>query len=156
MGYAKQIKTCIQDYLEKENWAYTFDEEQALFSVKIKLEGRLNQCELAICIREDHYIVYAEIAISANENCLSLVSEYLHRVNFGLKRGAFELDFNDGEIRYKICVDCGDECDSMPSESVIARSIKIPCMMFEQYGDGLLGVIFGNLTPPEAFDLSVD
>src|SRR5213593_3623825 len=30
------------------------------------------------------------------------VAEFLTRVNFGIKHGAFEMDLNDGEVRYKI------------------------------------------------------
>ena len=69
-----------------------------------------------------------------------------------MKLGSFELDHSDGEIRYKMYVDCGDDCDCMPSESVIRRSIEMPASMLEIYGDGLMRVLLGVATPEEAIE----
>ena len=150
MEYSEKIKSCIQSYLDKDEWHYTFDKDQGVFNAKIKLDGRLNRCDITVRIRDDYYTVYGGIALNADTKSIPAVAEYLHRANFGLKIGSFELDHNDGEIRYKICVDCGDKCDCMPSESVILRSLELAAVMFDTYGEGLLGVMFKNVSPEEA------
>lgn len=156
MTYSKQLKDCIQNYFEKDEWHYTFDEQRRSFKAGINLDVKLNRCDIIVEIKEDYYLVYGMIALNADTACMNAVSEYLHRVNYGLKFGSFEFDLRDGEIRYKMYVDCGDNCDCIPSESVIQRSLEIPALMFEKYGDGLLGIMFGNLTPKEAIALSED
>ena len=150
MKYSEQIKVSIQNYLEKDEWHYTFDEEQHFFKAGIKIDGKLNRCDIIIDIREEYYLVYGMIALNADEKCLNDISEYIHRINYGLKFGSFELDLRDGEIRYKMCVDCGDDCDCMPSESVIQRSLEMPALMFEKYGNGLLDIMFKNISPEDA------
>ena len=150
MEYSEKIKSCIQSYLDKDEWHYTFDKDQGVFNAKIKLDGRLNRCDITVRIRDDYYTVYGGIAINADTKSIPAVAEYLHRANFGLKIGSFELDHNDGEIRYKVCVDCGDNCDCMPSESVILRSLELAAVMFDTYGEGLMGVMFKNVSPEEA------
>lgn len=59
----------------------------------------------------------------------------------------FEMDYRDGEIRFRVAVDC-DEC--MPSSTVIRNSIIFPHQAFSKYGNGLLTVMFGVMTPEEA------
>ena len=152
MTYSEQIKNCIQNYLDKNEWYYTFDEEDIFFRAGIKIDGKLSRCDLIIDIGKSFYLVYAKIALSADPNNINAVSEYLHRANFGLKLGSFELDHSDGEIRYKMYVDCGDDCDCMPSESVIRRSLEMPASMLEIYGDGLMRVLLGVATPEEAIE----
>lgn len=153
MEYSENIKTIIQDYLDRDEWHYTFDEEQHFFKAGIKLDGKLNRCDIIIDIREEYYLVYGMIALSADEKCLNAILEYIHRINYGLKFGSFELDLRDGEIRYKMYVDCGNDCDCMPSESVIQRSLEMPALMFEKYGDGFLNIMFGNVSPEEAIKM---
>lgn len=150
MGYSEKIKNCIQEHFEKDDWFYSFDEEQGIFRASIKLDGRLNHCDIKVRLNEDYYIVHSCIAINADEKSIPLVAEYLHRANYGLRIGSFELDYEDGEIRFKVCVDCGDDCDSMPSESVIYRSLEMGGVMFDTYGEGLLDIIFKNVSPIDA------
>ena len=108
MPYSEKIRKCIQTQFDKDEWYYTFDEEEGVFRTKIKLNGRLNRCELFVRIHEDYYVAYSGISINADEQSMPLVAEYLHRANYGLKMGSFELDHSDGEIRFKVFVDCGD------------------------------------------------
>lgn len=150
MSYSERIRKCIQAHFEKDEWYYTFDEEEGVFRAKIKLDGRLNRCELTVRIHEDYYVAYSGMAINADEKSIPLVAEYLHRANYGLKMGSFELDYNDGEIRFKVFVDCGDACDCLPSESILYRSLEMGGVMFDTYGEGILDIIFKNTSPVEA------
>ena len=150
MGYSNKIKDCLKNQFDKDEWYYTFDEEEGVFRAKIKLDGRLNRCELTVRIHEDYYVAYSGIAINADEQSIPLVAEYLHRANYGLKMGAFEIDHNDGEIRFKVFVDCGDDCDCLPSESILYRSLEMGGVMFDKYGEGILDIIFRNISPVDA------
>ena len=152
--YSDKIKNYIQNYLDKNDWYYSFDEKRGRFYTGVKLDCVLKKCDITICIHENYYMVYGMIALGAEKNIINNVSEYLNRANFGTRIGNFELDYSDGEIRYKICVDCGDDCDCMPSESVIERSVEFPGVMFEEYGNGLVQVIFGMMTPEEVLRTS--
>ncbi len=154
MGYSKLIKACIQEYLDGINWRYSFDEEQGVFKMGVNMSGKLKSCDISILVRENYYILYAGISLSADEGCMNAISGYIHRVNYGLRFGSFEFDLRDGEIRYKMCVDCGKDCDCLPSESVVERSVNIPIAMLEKYGDGLLGIMFAGMTAEDAIKMA--
>lgn len=156
MAYSHSIKNAIQAYLEQENWKYSFDEEDAVFRVRIRMDGKLKRCDISAYVYDDHYLVYGEIAIGAVTDNIEAVAEYLHRVNCRTKYGSFEFDYEDGSVQFKVFTDCGDDCDCIPSMSIIERSIQMPAFMFEEYGDGLLSVVFGYATPTEALQANQD
>ena len=150
MKETSNIRAVVAQYLDNVNWHYTVDEERDLIRTKVSLKGKLKKCDMVIQMKEKCFIVYALVNLRADESCRQQVSEYLHRANFGLRWGNFEIDMRDGEIRYKVLVDCGDECDCMPTYSMIRRSIYFPASMLDKYGDGILSVMYGIETPEAA------
>lgn len=60
------------------------------------------------------------------------------------QNGCFELDFEDGEIRFRTFVDCDGQ---LPAESVIRNSVYTAVTMMRRYGDGIAAVLFGAQTP---------
>lgn len=150
MSYSMSIRRAIERFLVQDDWKYTVNEEKEYIKMGINLNSKLKECSLLIDLRDDFYISYATINVEADEECRANVAEFLTRANYGMRWGNFELDMNDGEIRYKILVDCGDDCDCLPSPSVIKNSIYIPAQMMQKYGNGLLAVMYGFKTPAEA------
>ncbi len=140
----------VRNFLVEDDWRFQYDEERDRIRLNISLNGKVRECTELIYFYSHFYIVYGTIAINADEGCRAVVADYLHRVNYGLRFGNFEMDMNDGEIRYKCLVDCGDEVGSYLNRDMISRSIVIPAKMIQQYGDGLLAVMYGFKTPKDA------
>ena len=80
-------------------------------------------------------------------NMMAQMAEFLCRANYGLKNGCFELDFRDGEIRFRSFIDCEDV---MPSTEVIKNSIHCTAAMFKRYASGIIDIIFSGCTAREA------
>ena len=76
------------------------------------------------------------------------VAEYLTRANYGLHVGNFEMDMEDGEVRYKT-TGCADE-NTMPGLDVIRRLTYVGFSMFDRYVPSLLSILYGGKTPTEA------
>ena len=152
MSYGYFIKEAIEDFLKEDDWHYTFDEEKELIRMGINLNGKIKECKLLVDLRDTYYYVYATISINADEDCRQKVAEYLTRANYGMRFGNFEMDMEDGEIRYKMTVDCGDDSDCIPTKSIIKRSIYTPASMMQKYGDELLAVMYGFMEPKEAIE----
>ena len=149
MGYSEKIKMCIQSFFESEDWRYSFDTD-GIFITRLSFDNKLRHCVIKAVLGYDYYVVYGEIAIFADDDSIAVVAEYLHRINNRLENGSFELDYEDGRIRFKVFADCGDNCDCLPTHSIIKRTLELPGIMFEKYGNGLLAVMFGFKTPLEA------
>lgn len=75
------------------------------------------------------------------------VAEFITRANYGLILGNFELDFNDGEVRYKTSIEVtGGEL----ADYLIRPLLYTNVLMMDKYLPGILAVVFGDVPPAEA------
>lgn len=151
-NYHPNIRALVERELESRGWNYHFDEESGVFSYGLNLRGKLKSIRCLVDINLRSYNVYAVSPVSANEadaEQMNRMAEFLSRANYGLRNGNFELDFRDGEIRYKSFVNC-DGCE--PGGEVVSDSVNCPPSMFLRYGPGILDMLFTDKTPAKAID----
>ncbi len=89
------------------------------------------------------------VGLRADADCVQEVAELLHRINFGTSFGNFDLDFNDGEIRYKMSLNC---VDTMPGKDAIEDLWVVPTIMVSRYANSLLEVVMGISSAKDAYD----
>jgi len=75
------------------------------------------------------------------------VAEFLTRVNFGLFIGNFEMDFSDGELRYKTAIDVQD---GQLTQEMIRKLVYSNVMMMDKYLPGIMSIIYAGTAPVEA------
>ena len=143
---AEELKLFLKSYLDYAEYYYE-ENEYGDIVFEYEIEGGIESLYYEIVCFTNGYTTYAYPLLYADETNIAAVGEFCHRANFGMRNGNFELDYNDGEIRYKSYVDC---TDYYPGDNVIERSIAVPAAMFEEYGDGLLAVMDGSMTAGEA------
>ena len=73
-------------------------------------------------------------------------AEYLTRANRGLRLGAFELGWDEGEVRYRVGLDYEGGDPAIGLRNAIGDAL----VMYEQYHDGLLACVWGGKAPAEA------
>ena len=154
----RQAINYVRDLLDKKGYNYKFDAENNKFTMGFNLSrSKLKSCDIILYVRpiksEEDYcrtlLAYGTIGISADQNSMNDVCEYLTRANYGLTIGNFELDHRDGEIRYKVSVNVRD---ALPGEDAVDDLWGIPVSMFNRYGDGLLAVNMGFSSVKDAID----
>lgn len=146
----------VRELLESQDLRYKFDDEDNIFSVTFSLKKtKLRSLTVLIrvveskknpdeCVRIESH---ASVGISADEDCMAEMAEFLHRANYGLIFGCFELDFNDGEIRYRMAYNCAD---ALPGYDALDDLLYVPITMVDRYGDGILAMSMGVTSPEEA------
>lgn len=93
------------------------------------------------------FVFYSIASIKVPEKKRAVVADYLTRANYGLLIGNFEMDFDDGEVRYKSCIDVtGDRL----TPALIKRLVYANVFMMDKYLPGLMSVIYGNTPPAQA------
>ena len=150
--YSENIATSIKDYLDEDEWHYSFDEKAGRFRYTLTTKDKLKTISYTVNVHKDDYVVYAVSPLGADaedEDMLTRMSEFINRANYGLLNGSFEFDFRDGEIRYKTFVNCDG---SIPSIDVVRGSILTPAAMFKRYGNGIVKIIFTDITAKEAVE----
>lgn len=148
--YSIQIANAINTFLTEDDWHFTFHEQRGIFKFGLRLSGKIKRLQYTIYVREEEFVVYALSPFGADEEdpkMMAAMAEFVCRANYGLKNGNFECDMRDGEIRFKCFVDCADV---EPSPQMIRNSIYCPAAMFERYGEGIMGIIFGIMNAEEA------
>lgn len=150
--YSGSIASAVNKFLVEDDWKFSFDENIGIFRFGLRLKGKIKSIDYAVDVKDDSYIVYAISPLGADSEdtkMMSNMAEFICRANYGLKNGNFEMDMRDGEIRFKCYVDC-DEI--VPSLEMVKNSIHCSAAMFEHYGDGIVDVIFGNMSAKEAIE----
>lgn len=137
----EQIVDAVRDWLDGDDWKYEYNAEKHLIKMGITLKSKIKSGRIFIDVRKDSYIVYLYAPINGDKDNLGELIKYLTMANYGLYNGNFELDVNDGEIRYKTFVNC-DGLASLSPE-VIQDSICLPCAMMDRYGNGIAALALG-------------
>ena len=75
------------------------------------------------------------------------MAEFIARANYGLRIGNFEMDFSDGELRYKSSLDFEQENLSF---ILIAKAIYPAVQTMDYYLPGIMSVIYGKKSALEA------
>ncbi len=148
--YSEEIVEIIRSFLVGDDWKFDFDEERGVFTFGVSIESKLKHLRYFIPVRDDSYVVYAISPIEADsddKDVMREMADFVCRANYGLRNGNFELDMSDGELRYKVFVDCDGVT---PSEEVVKGSIIIPSVMFDRYAPGMLDIMFKGSTAEEA------
>ena len=135
----------IQHRLKEKEIKYTTSD--SVIQLNMNIGGVVGKLSMIIDVLDKSYVTYAVLSNNVSKEHMSNVAEYLHRANFGLLYGNFELDYNDGEIRYKVSTDCEDA--NAITKKQIDRSILLPCIMFEKYGNGIIRLMLDIGNPEE-------
>lgn len=152
--YNKEIANLINEFLTQDDWHYSFDEDMGIFRFGLRIENKLRNIRYLVKVNKNDYSVYGLSVINADEDdedCMQRMCEYLCRVNYGLKDGYFEMDMEDGEIRYHVYVYCKD---TMPTMETIRHSIYTVAVMYEHYGQGIVDIIYGGESAKAAYEES--
>lgn len=140
----------INTVLNERKWNFQkFDEEnRTIFRLGIALEN--GKADLVIDAREKdkRVIIYVAGPVNAPENRRVILAEFLARANYGLIIGNFEMDFNDGEVRYKSSYIYDDVFPT--SGDVFEKTMFAAINTFDRYLPGIMVLLFGNVTPADA------
>ena len=143
------IANAIINYFDRNDWTYRHDPENNSYSGEICINGPLGSVNFVVFADNDAAVCYHMLPFSASVKERRLLAEYLARVNISLYRGAFELDFTDGEIRFKNRISLADI--KANGDDDISFLLCLGCSMIEQFSPGILAVFFGKRTPEEAY-----
>jgi hypothetical protein len=93
------------------------------------------------------FLFYSVCAVGVPEERRPAVAEFITRVNFGLVTGSFEMDWTDGEIRFKT----GLELTGItPTVELVAALVQPNLTAVMRYLPGLLMVINNEADPDSA------
>ncbi len=89
-------------------------------------------------------VFYSVAPVQVPEDKRMAVAEFITRANYGLILGNFEMDFGDGELRYKTSIDVENTTLNM---ELLQPLTFVNVSTMDRYMPGIMGVIYGGLSP---------
>jgi hypothetical protein len=144
-----RILTAIAEFLKEDDWPHNLVEGRTAY--KTGFEGKNGQftCYAQEREEQEQFVFYSIYPVRAAEDKLQLVAEFVTRANYGMIVGNFELDYNDGEIRYKTSIDLEDARTVKP---LIRHAIYANVLTMDKYFPGLMRVLYAGIEPAAAVE----
>jgi hypothetical protein len=137
----------VGQFLKEDGWNPQRMEDQHVYRVGFSGKNGQLTCFAQVRVELEQFLFYAYAPIKAPEPQRAAVSEYLTRANYGMRIGNFEMDYNDGEVRYKSSLDFED-VTLLPE--LVRNAIYPAVRTMDDYLPGLLEIIYGGKEPEEA------
>ena len=131
----------VRDYLDKNDWKYEYMDMKGVIITGVNLQCKLQSTRLYFVFNDNGMTLYSNISMKADEATRAMALEFITRANYGTRNGNFEIDVDDGEIRYKVYI--SSRGSDTINEDLLEESIYIAVSMLNRYGDGLLKVLMG-------------
>lgn len=139
----------IIDFFNSQGWQFTLIENKTIALLGISGEKINFQCIADVRQEDTEFIFFSICGVKAPENKRAAISEFLTRINFGIFLGNFEMDYEDGEVRFKTSVYFGDsQLSSQIIENLILRNIST----MDSYIDTIAKMIYGDQTAEQVYE----
>ena len=148
--YSVKIAEDISNILKEDDWSFNFDEDTGIFRMGVSNIEGFNNVMIRIIVNDDSYAIHVIAPINApvsDAESKNKYTEFFCRANFGLKYGSFDFDVSDGEIMYRAFNFC---LEQSVDKGLFLSSIACCASTLSRYADGILGMVFGNLSVDEA------
>jgi hypothetical protein len=135
------------NFFKEDDWPFYEVEGKSILQMAFQGENGKWTCYAKARVEQEQFVFYSVCPVNAPENKRLAVAEFLTRANSGMIIGNFELDFADGEVRYKTSIDV--EGDRL-SFALIQRVVYTNVTMMDEYLPGIMSVIYGDVLPEDA------
>ena len=122
-----------------------YSRHDALPILKLDQEGVTGDWTIFIRAREEErqLIVLSVFPEHVPDELLAAMAEFVTRANYGLNIGNFEMDYDDGEVRFRTSIDFED---APLLDSLAATLISANVAVMDDYFAGITAVLNG--VPP--------
>lgn len=142
-----RVFEAVIDFLNADGWR--FEEVTGQTAVRFGFTGRNARFECYGRVNEDHetFVFFSILPLRAPEEKRASLAELITRINYGMNIGNFEMDMNDGELRYKTSIDVeGGDLTQKMVETLVTVNLSTTDRYFTAFTD----VLYANVSPAEA------
>ncbi len=141
------IFQAIINFFTQDDWVFTKIKGELSLNLAFQGDNGTWKCYAKAREKQQQFVFYSICPISAPESKRMAIAEFITRANYGMMIGNFELDFSDGEIRYKTGIDV--EGDRLTS-ALIKQLVYANVTMMDEYLPGIMAVIENDVFPEDA------
>ena len=137
----------VEQFFKDDEWYFVRLEGQTLLQANFTgKNGRIN-CYAQTNEEQFIFFFYTICPVNVPEDKRQVVAEFLTRANYGLKVGNFEMDMDDGEVRYKTSIDVEK---TELNKTLVSNLVYCNVWTMDRYLPGILSVTYGSEMPQQA------
>lgn len=145
-----KILEAVTAFFHEDEWPFSPIDELTALRTGFKGANGEWTCYARARDEQEQFIFYSICPVKAPEQDRQRMAEFLTRANYGLLIGNFEMDFSDGEIRYKSSIDVEDD---RLSPALVKNIVYANVLTMDRYLPGIMKVLYADVTPAEAIEL---
>ncbi|MQA14518.1 MAG: YbjN domain-containing protein [Pseudonocardiaceae bacterium] len=149
MADVNPLRDAVMSYLRRRGWQVEVDEPSGIIALEQPGADDPALYTVVAVVREDdrQVLIYSACPPDVPEHRRAAVAELLTRANYGLFIGNFELDLDDGEVRFKTGVDVeGTDVDDALLDGLLRANLAT----MDTYLGAILDVAAGDADVSEA------
>ena len=137
----------LGEFLTEDEWYPQRLEERYVYRVGFSGSNGQLTCFAQVHVELEQFMFYAVAPTKVPEAFRPAVAEFIARANYGMRIGNFEIDFSDGEVRYKSSLDFED---AALTPALIKNAIYPAVRTMDEYTPGIMSVVYGGKSPAQA------
>lgn len=141
------IMGVVLKFLQEDKWNFRQIEGKPILQMGFTGNNGSWQCFAQSREEQQQFIFYSILQMNVPPDKRPLVADFLTRANYGLILGNFEMDMNDGEVRFKTSIDVQG---GQLTTGMVKTMIYVNVLMMDKYLPGIMSVTYGASTPPDA------
>ena len=139
----------LGQFLEEDGWHPHQLEGRTIYRMGFAGDSAYTTCFAQIIEEQDILIFYVVAPVKVPEGKRPDLAEFITRANYGLHIGNLEMDYADGEVRYKSSLDF----EGTALEPRLIRNAIYPAVRtMDRYLPGALSIIYGSKSPAQAVE----
>ncbi|MBL8165573.1 MAG: YbjN domain-containing protein [Anaerolineae bacterium] len=134
-------------FFADDNWPY--DQLEEMPAIRTGFSGENGKWMCFAHVREEleQFVFYSVLPVNAPPPRRAAVAEFITRANSGMIIGNFEMDYSDGEVRYKTSVDVEGSDLTLP---LVRQLVYANVSTVDHYLPGLMSVLYTDIPPADA------
>ncbi len=143
----QQIFNALVEFFEEDEWDFQWMEGASVLSMGFSGKNGKWQCFAQAREAQQQFVFYSVLPINVPPEKRQKVAELITRINYGMVIGNFEMDFDDGEVRYKTSIDV-EGAELTPP--MIRQMVYANIIITDRYLSAVMRTIYSDITPLEA------
>jgi hypothetical protein len=142
-----QILEAMIEFFEDDGWPFSHVETQPALQMMFRGEHGEWMCYAQARENDQQFMFYSVCPVRAPAEQRLRMAEFITRANYGLLIGNFEMDFLDGELRYKT----GLDLERTPlTHDLIRPAVYANVASMDRYLPGILKILHSEIAAAEA------
>ncbi len=147
VNFQPKLFDVMLSFFEEEEFSPQRVEDESILVMAVKGENAQWHCYAEAHEDFDRFRFFSILEAHAPPEKRPALAEFLTRANYDLPIGAFEMDFDEGQIRFRTSIDLTD----VRLSHQILRNVVYPnLLLVDLYYKGIMSVLFSDSAPADA------